>query len=150
MATDKTTYDPNGHSERKTDFVGDPYLMDWIGRTLPDKYSFYVTAVDLVLRNRDGALMLIEVKRKGAPVKRHQRTTLFLLDRMIREALRHRRTFEADGYSVTPTYYGLHLITFTNTTFEDGAVMFDRDQVTEEELAALLSFEPSAWRPGKG
>ena len=149
MATDKT-YHPNGETNRKTGFVGDPYLMDWIGRNLPDKNNFFVTDVDLVLRNRDGALMLIEVKRKGAPVKRHQRTTLFLLDSLIREALYHRRTFPADGYSVTPTYYGLHLITFTNTTFEDGAVMFDRDQVTEEELAALLSFEPSAWRPGKG
>ena len=145
MATDKT-YHPNGETNRKTDFVGDPYLMDWIGRTLPDKFSFYVTDVDLVLRNREGALMLIEVKRKSAPVKRHQRTTLFLLDSLIREALYHRRTFPADGYQVTPTYYGLHLITFTNTTFEDGAVLFDRDPVTEEELAALLSFDPEAWR----
>lgn len=149
MATGKT-YPPNGITERKTDFVGDPYVMDWIGRNLPDKYHYWASDIDLVLRNRDGALMLIEIKRKGAPVKRHQRTTLYLLDSLIREALHHRRTFEADGYSITPTYYGVHLVTFTNTTFEDGGVMFDRDPVTEEELAALLSFDPEAWSTGKG
>lgn len=144
MATGKT-YHPNGSTERKTGFVGDPYLMDWIGRNLPDKQHYWASDIDLVLRNRDGALMILEIKRKGAPVKRHQRTTLFLLDSLIREALRHRRTFSADGYQVTPTYYGLHLVTFQNTTFEDGAVFFDRDQVTEAELAALLSFDPAAW-----
>lgn len=149
MATGKT-YPPNGTTERKTDFVGDPYVMDWVGRNLPDKVHFWASDIDLVLRNRDGALMLIEIKRKGAPVKRHQRTTLYLLDSMLREALHHRRTFEADGYSITPTYYGVHLVTFTNTTFEDGGVMFDRDPVTEEELAALLSFDPEAWSTGKG
>ena len=145
MSTGKT-YPPNGATNRKTDFVGDPYLMDWIGRNLPDKYSFYVTDVDLVIRNRQGAIMLIEVKRKDAAVKRHQRTTLFLLDSMIRAALRSQTTFKADGYTITPTYYGLHLVTFANTTFENGAVYFDRDQVTEAELAALLSFDPAAWR----
>ena len=145
MSTGKT-YPPNGATNRKTDFVGDPYLMDWIGRNISDKYSFYVTDVDLVIRNRQGAIMLIEVKRKGAAVKRHQRTTLFLLDSMIRAALRSQTTFKADGYTITPTYYGLHLVTFANTTFENGAVYFDRDQVTEEELAALLSFDPQAWR----
>lgn len=149
MATGKT-YHPNGSTTRKTDFVGDPYLMDWIGRNLPDKYHFWATDIDLILRNRDGAFMLIEVKRKGAPVKRAQRTTLFLIDSMIRQALRTRRTFTADGYTITPTYYGLHLITFANTNFENGEVYFDRDPVTEEELAALLSFDPEAWSTGKG
>lgn len=147
MATGKT-YHPNGETNRKTDFVADPYFYDWIGRNLPDKYHFWASDIDLILRNRTGALMLIEVKRKGASVKRAQRTTLFLIDSLIREALRHRRTFEAGGYTITPTYYGLHLVTFANTTFEDGPVFFDRDQVTEEELAALLSFDPAAWSVG--
>ncbi len=140
MATGET-YRPNGSTARKTQYAGDPYLMDWIGRNLPAKQSFFVTDVDLVLRDRRGRLMLLEVKRKGAPVKRHQRTTLHLLDKLIRAGIEAREVFDVGGIEIRPQYYGLHLVTFQNTTFEDGKVYFDRQPVTEEELARILSFK---------
>jgi hypothetical protein len=133
--TSQTTY-------RKTDFVGDPYIFDFIGTRCPDPSQFFASDVDLVLRTRDGGLMLIEVKRKGAAVKPHQAVMYRILDKALR-ALHGQRVHIAlkDGSAVTINvdYKGVHVLTFENTTFEDGAVYFDGHPVTADQVADIFA-----------
>lgn len=135
--TSQTTY-------RKTDFVGDPYIFDFIGTHCPDASQFFASDVDLVLRTRDGGLMLVEVKRKGAGIKRHQAVTYRILDKALRQLHGERIHIQLkDGSTVTITvdYKGVHLLVFENTTFEDGPVYFDGHLVTADQLAEILAMK---------
>lgn len=135
--TSQTTY-------RKTDFVGDPYIFDFIGARCPDPSQFFASDVDLVLRTRDGGLMLVEVKRKGAQIKPHQAVTYRLLDEALRRLHGERLTIcLKDGNTVTITvdYKGVHLLVFENTTFENGPVYFDGQPVTADQLADIFAMK---------
>ncbi|MCB0644699.1 MAG: hypothetical protein KDC44_23805, partial [Phaeodactylibacter sp.] len=72
---------------RRTDHASDPYLLDWTSRNLPSPESYFISDVDLVIRNRSGCLMLIEIKRFLTTCKEHQKTTLRMLDALIRAGL---------------------------------------------------------------
>lgn len=129
---------------RKTDYAGDPYMFDFVGSHCPEPSGFFVTDLDLVLRTRDGKIMMVEVKRKGAKVKPHQSITYRILDAALRRLHGERMTIKPkDGAPVTVTvnYMGLHLLTFERTSFEDGAAYFDGVLVTAEQVAQILSME---------
>jgi len=129
---------------RRTDYAGDPYLFDFISTHCPSAATFYVTDVDLVLRTRDGKIMLVEVKRRGAKVKPAQAVTYRILDAALRTLNGRRITIMAgDGQNITLTvdYKGIHLLTFENTTFENGNAWFDGVLVTADQVARILSME---------
>lgn len=120
-------------------FVCDRYLYNWTNRNLPDKKLFFVTDIDMVLRNREGDLMLVEVKRQKAEPSPSQRRTLKVLDRLIKDGLRFNNgEISIDGHEMPINYHGLHLLQFERSTFEDGKVFFDREEVSEEKLVSIL------------
>lgn len=127
---------------RRTDHAPDPYLYDFFYQNLPDGFQYFVTDLDLVIRNRAGDLMLVEVKRKNADPPIHQRVTLAILDKLIRAGLKQfpGGRIPVDGWTVNVSYHGCHLLQFENTTAEDGRVYWDREEVNFSQLIDRLSF----------
>jgi len=133
---------------RRTDHAPDPYLQDFFHQNLPHGYNYFVTDLDLVIRTREGKIMIVEVKRKCADVPTHQRITLAIIDKLIRAGLEK----YADGkisigeWTVNvSSYAGCHLLQFENTTAEDGRIYWDGHEITVSELVDRLSFsEPDA------
>ena len=130
---------------RKTEFVQDKYMMDWCGRNLPSAKNFYVTDLDMICTDRSGNIMLIEIKRRMASVRPHQRVTFSILDQALRAFSGQKAKISLPDrqikFDVEIKYHGVHLIQFEKTTFDDGLVFFDDKRVTEKQLAQLLSFK---------
>ena len=127
-------------SRQRSKYIPDAYLYNWTINNLPDSKNFFITDVDMILRNRKGSLMLLEIKKRGATVPPHQRTTLKIIDQLIKAGLRQSKgKVSFDSWELPISYKGLHLLQFKNTTFEDGLVFFDNKQVTESQLIEILA-----------
>jgi len=90
--------------------------------------------------------MFVEVKRKGATVPDHQAITYAILDAALKRVNGQRLRIQTKNrrFSVLVKYYGAHVLTFENTTFEDGAVYFDGQRVTADQLAQIFAMDESA------
>lgn len=130
-------------TRRRTEHVGpETELFDWFGANLPNAHHFYVTDLDMIIRDRSGNLMLVEVKRKGFKTKHHQKRTFQVLDRLIRAGIKATLgKVHVDGFPMPVTYKGLHLLEFENTNFEDGQVRWDNREIDEFKLIQILSFQ---------
>jgi len=133
----------NKKTGRKTNFVPDPYFYDWCKINLPSRYLFFITDIDMIIRDRKGRIMLIEKKCKKAVPKKSQSITYRMLHNLILKADKTGALDLGAGHSSLYdwTYYGFHLLQFENTSFEDGKAYFDNKEVTEEELKKILSFD---------
>jgi hypothetical protein len=142
MTNDTKRNDDHQTPQRKTDHAPDPYLYDLFARILPSPKSFWITDLDLVLRDRAGNFMIVEVKRRLADLTHNQRTTIAVVDKLIKagvEATGGQVT--ANGHTMDVSFKGSHLLQFENTTAEDGRIFWDREEVTLEELARIMSFQ---------
>lgn len=127
---------------RFSEHAPDPYLMDWMSQHLPGARNYFVTDVDLVIRNRQGCMMIVEVKRKGAKLKPHQRNTLAIIDTLIRAGIQMTgNTIAVDGMPIPVYYVGYFTLTLEGTTFEDGRIFFDGHEVSEQQLITILSMD---------
>jgi len=133
----------NDKTGRKTNFVPDPYFYDWCITHLPNRRLFFITDIDMIIRDRNGRIMLVEKKCKKAVPKKSQSITYRMLHALILRADKTGALDLGDGYGSLYdwTYYGFHLLQFENTSFEDGKAYFDNKEVTEEELKKILSFD---------
>lgn len=129
---------------RKTRFVEDKYLMDWIGVNLPSASSgFTATDLDLILRHKSGDFMFLETKRFGANVKDHQSITFQILDAALRRINGEKIKVKAFGTTIEVPikYHGFKLLQFERRTFDDGDVMINGQRKTEEEVRKILSLK---------
>lgn len=131
---------------RKTEYATDAYLMDWTSTNLPSNKDYFITDVDLVIRDVRGNtenLMLIEVKRRKAKAKLHQQSTLSILHRAITYGLKAKGNtiICQNGITHKLNFCGCHVLTMEGTTFENGRIYWDNIEITEEQLIKLLSFE---------
>lgn len=117
---------------RKTEYSSDKMLFDWIGANLPSASTgMCVSDLDLIIYNwKSKRLMLLEVKRKRRDLKKFQRHSFRQLDSYIRKGIESDPTWK---------YEGFHLLQFENTSFQDGKVYFDKEEVSEAELISILS-----------
>jgi hypothetical protein len=124
----------------------DPYFQNWTRYNLPQRMDYYITDVDLVIRSREGKLMIIEIKRRNSQMNDHQRTTYELLDGLIKAGIKCSHSglkIPSLKFPVKVKYYGFHLLQFENTTFEDGRVYWNHQEVTPDQIRQILSFEIS-------
>lgn len=131
------------HTYRKTSYSSDPGFFDWTSTNLPDPGSYWITDVDAVIRDRQGRVLLLEIKRQRANVKTHQAVTLAALDYALRQANGKTFTATVNGRTISQTidYQGCYVLQFEKTGFEDGAVYLNGQEVTEAEVRRVLSFE---------
>ena len=110
----------------------DLYFSQWIRKKLPDSYTgFRVTDLDFILWNEaTKQVILLEIKSKQAKLKPYQHRMWGHMNRWL-----------INGCDWE--YLGFHLVTFENTSFEDGRCFFDHDEISESELIEKLSLCPS-------
>jgi hypothetical protein len=110
------------------------YLSDWVRAKLPDsKLGYMVSDFDFILFNyKSKKIIFIESKTFNKQIATWQRKLFTMLNRWLKNGT-------DDGY----TNFGFHLVTFQNSSFEDGKVYFDNKEVTESELINKLSFNGS-------
>lgn len=142
---------PQPKTGRRTDHAVDDYLMDWTQTNLPNAKDFFITDVDMVIRDRDDNIMILEVKRRKGNVSVCQSTTLQLIAIGLKEidgkqvqTLHYKDRARLEGsqtFNHIIKYHGIHFLQFENTTFEDGKVYFNRREISERELIEILSFK---------
>lgn len=138
---DKKTY-------QKTDHAADPYLFEWTATNLPTANNYFITDIDMIIRSRSGQIMIVEIKRRNATVNGHQRTTYEILDQCLQAGIdAHKAGFVLPSmqYPVKLQYLGFHVLQFENTTFEDGPIYWDGQQISVDQVKQILSFETSPY-----
>jgi hypothetical protein len=108
----------------------DLQFSGWIREKLPDSSTgMSASDLDFVLWNwKKKTVMLLEIKTRNALPRKGQQMMWQRLNRWIQK-----------GIDDDWTYKGFHLIQFTNTNFDDGAVKLDGKVVTEKQLIDFLS-----------
>ena len=104
----------------------------WVRCNLPGSDTgFMASDLDFILQNyKTKEVMLIEVKTRGKEMATWQRLMLRRIERWMSAGM-------DDGW----VFKGLHVVTFQNTGFHDGAVFLNGKRMSEEEVKRFLSFE---------
>ena len=105
----------------------------WIRRALPDSSTgFKVSDLDFILMNeKTKKVIMIESKIYGGPRRKMawQRRMFKYIDKWL-----------VAGMDSDWEYLGFHWVTFGNTAPNNGTILFDDEEVSEEKLIELLSF----------
>ncbi|MEM6320641.1 MAG: hypothetical protein AAF960_23430 [Bacteroidota bacterium] len=133
-------------SHVKTKYAADPYMILWTAEHLPNKKSFFISDLDLIIRdarNDKEHIMLIEIKRYMGKVAVCQQSTFDVLHKLINAGLHALKNQVRckNGISHKIKYHGFHLLQFERSSFEDGKVYFDGKEVSEQQLINVLSFK---------
>lgn len=138
----KWTQTKTRESYQYSDHAPDAYWLEWTSTHLPDRIGFFITDIDTLVRDKDNNTMFLEIKRKGRKCAGHQKNSFSLIHRTFMDGLeKNNNRPEVHGNTWTVTYYGFHLLTFENTTFENGRVYWNGKEVTEAEVIKRLSFQ---------
>lgn len=129
-----------GNSKRipRSKFIKDEYFYNFTRENLPS-YGYYVSDVDAIFRNNRNQVMILEIKRKMAELKPNQKRSYNFIHKCI---ISHNGKLMCfDKKLENWIYYGVHLLQFENTTFEDGKAYFDRKEVTKAEFIRICNFD---------
>lgn len=116
------------------------YLKEWTKDKLPNR-DYWITDVDLFIRSIKGCCMLVEVKCKGAELPPHQKISYEILDFMAQLSNGKYYVPESLQIPIEIKYFGKHVLKFENTTFKNGNVYWDDQEITEPELVSILAFD---------
>ncbi len=129
------------------EFVPDKDWKQWTVDNLPNSINYWVTDVDSLHRSRLGCVYLLEIKRKGQPVNTWQKNSLGLLVAALKkcEGSKLEHDYLPFGNLHLKKFHGIVELTFQNTWFNDGYVMWslngsDKKILSEYEIAWRLSF----------
>jgi len=105
-------------------------LSLWCKEKLPDsKTGFWVNDIDYIIYDQKfKKLMILEIKTRNYQPANWQKQMLNNLHKWLTK-----------GMDIDWKYLGIHLIVFENTNFSDGAVYFDNQLITEQDLINKLS-----------
>ena len=110
----------------------DLYFSRWVRSNLRDSYdNFRVYDIDFVLWDKKTReVRLLELKSFGKDVAPDQKLMLKMFADTFSRGI-------ADGW----VYKGVHLLQFEKSSFEDGKVYLNKEEITEQELIKFLNFE---------
>ena len=110
--------------------VRDLTFNNWIREKLPDSATgFMVSDIDFFMYNwKTKRCMFIESKSHNSTMREWQIRMYSMLTSWVKKGI--------DGEW---TFYGYHVVTFENTSFNNGKVSLDGKEVTENELTDFLS-----------
>ena len=117
-------------------------LHQWTLDNLPSSSSFWITDIDMVIRDRQGNLMLVEVKCQGKKCETSQNVTFQILDHALKniDGLKVPVSIGGNTFQNSINYHGFHNLTFTASGFNDGEILWDNKPIEEKELIKVLSF----------
>lgn len=129
----------NEKPRQRTNFVPDAYFYDFCTSNLPSAKDFWITDIDLFIRDRNNNFMFIEKKCKNGLPTRCQEISYHWLHAFVLNS--NGRSLELPTHNVNNwQYYGYHLLQLEGTTFEDGKIFFDNIEITKTELIDIMSF----------
>ena len=139
MKADKPRYQYGAKTEH-----GDKYILDFTAEHLPN-VGMFISDVDLVIRQKDGSICLVEIKRFMSVMKPNQRNTYNILQFLLSAgATALNGKCEINGQTFKVNVKPPILLTFERTTFEDGRAYIGNLEVSKAEAAQILSFEKTA------
>jgi len=108
--------------------------------------DYWVMDADAVIRDREGNIMMLEIKRNNYKPKPHQVRTMKIIDQVFKFFMENSDgtvTIEIDGRKeVHPVNWaGYNLLQLSGTSFFDSDFRWNGELVTTEELIRKLSFE---------
>ena len=109
--------------------------------TFLPKIDFYISDIDALIRNKKGQFMILEKKCRMAELKKCQRISYEFLHGFIIGCNGKPIHTHSLGRVENWTYYGIHLLQFEQTSFEDGKAFFDRKEVTKAEFVRICNFD---------
>lgn len=129
------------------EFVPDKDWKQWTWDNLPGSENYWVTDIDNVHRSRKGCVYIIEIKRKGQPVKTWQKNSLGLVAGALKacEGTVIEHEYLPFGSTHLKQFHGIVELIFEATWFDDGNVYWcrnggDKILVSEQEVIDKLSF----------
>lgn len=128
-----------GSTKKRTDHVPDPCLFDYCDVYLPN-CNFFITDIDLFIRDANGNFMFVEVKAKKRKPKKAQAISYRFLHELIIQATKTGALHLPNFMFLDWKYYGYHLLQYENTNLADGKAYFDNKEVSLDKLAEILSF----------
>lgn len=135
---------PNVMNGREiTEHSPDQYFQNWTLDNLPDSKNFWISDVDMVLRDRQN-IAIVEIKRLNGKLKPSQSITYQYLDFVLKSFHQKPVPISINGYKTTTTlnYRGFFVLTLSGTTFEDSeTILINGIEQTESEVINLLSFK---------
>jgi hypothetical protein len=110
----------------------DLYFSGWLRNKLKSSFDGHrVQDVDFVVWNKyQQKIMFIELKSYNNNVPPDQRLMLKKLNNWIKK-----------GIDNDWTFYGTHLITFENSSFENGKCFLNNVEISEKDLIDFLNFK---------
>lgn len=136
-------------THKKTAHAPDPEWMEFTASFLPGAQNYFITDLDSIIRDRKGNFMLIELKYNGRDISTHQRSTLIIIDRLIRAGMKctgGKVAIPGLGYDTLVKYHGLHLLQLSGTSFKNSKIYWDRKRISQKELIGKLSFKKTGIR----
>lgn len=138
-----------GKSRLKSGFVSawTKKFFAWTGKNLPQQ-DFCSTDIDMVFRNREGKIMLLEMKCKKGELSPSQYVTFQIMHKALKALERELDGKELEVKTVkggtikTPVKYeGFNLLQFENDFFDNGKIFWNGKEKEEAEIVDLLSFK---------
>lgn len=128
-------------SDRKepSKYINDIDFYKFTNTNLP-KFGFYITDVDAVVRTNKNQILIIETKCRMAEPSIAQLNSYKAIHSAFINSDK-KSLWMHQGKVNDWAYYGLHLIQYENTSFEDGKAYFDRKEVTKAELVNIFNFK---------
>jgi hypothetical protein len=127
--------------KKRTAFVPDAYFYDYCNALLPSSKDFWITDIDLYIRDRNNNFMFIEKKCNNSTPSKCQAISYQILHTLIMKSDGCGK-LELPYFNINNwQYYGYHLLQFEGTTFEDGKIFFDGKEITIQELTEIMSFK---------
>lgn len=125
----------------------DKYDSDWHDFTkehLPD--TLFIQDVDSVIRDREGNIMFLEIKRNGAPVKPFQRITAKIIHCVFAVLLNSTGGIIRISVMGKPQrhrikFHGYHLLQLSNDSFYNSTFRLDGKPISKPDLIEFLSFK---------
>ena len=125
----------------------DKYDSDWHDFTstyLPD--TLFIQDIDSVIRDKEGNIMFLEIKRFCAPLKPFQRYTAAIFYSVFNTALKASKGFITISILGKKSrqrvkFRGYHLLQLSNSSFINSTFYLDGKEISKEELIIFLSFK---------
>lgn len=112
---------------RNLDFSG------WVRRRLTSARGFTVFDVDFIFRDYERKLLqMVEIKTHGADLSTMQRIALAEVAAILRSGI------ENGAPNLGWKWRGFHTVRLEGTSPDNGRILWDGVEITEEKLVALL------------
>ena len=118
----------------------------WTMGKLGECTNLWIQDIDALVRDRQGNIMLLEIKRRDYMPKPYQARNMALIDEILKagiDQLGGEVKIKIDGKIETHsiTYHGFKLLQLSGDSFQNSTFTVDQKPISKENLIKFLKFE---------